>query len=180
MGFALPCPSPLADQVYLERQKATRGLKKLRTQLASTTANTPEYEILADRVHCAEVDLNYTLYHPLTEKYVGLFPRQEAQKGHHGTGAPAKTPAHPRKDKPAMWTVVEACMANGTLQALRDGKLQMTASMPLRPQGTATTHVACHNLSEKGHKASATEHLASPATNEYEDIDDGGFFEERW
>lgn len=132
--------------------------------MASATPNTPEHDTLADHVHCAEVDLNYTLYHPLLEKYVGIFPRQDAPKT--------------RQDKPAIWTVVEACMANGTLQALRDGKLQTTATaMPLRPQPAApgTWH---RKSGKQNQKASVTGTSANLAANEQDEGSDGGFFEE--
>lgn len=167
---------PSTHKVYLERQKATRNLKRLRTQLASAAPSSPEHETLDDRVHCAEVDLNYTLYHPLAEKYIGIFPRQEHPKVQDETGL-AQASVHPRQDKPAMWTIVEACMGNGTLQELRDGKLTIATSVPLRPQ-RATTKINHREPSDKDQKSRVAGYAGGLAANGDDDASDGGFFEE--
>ncbi|KAI4169222.1 MAG: hypothetical protein LQ348_007319 [Seirophora lacunosa] len=162
---------------FFERQKATRNLKKLRTRLASAAPRTPEYETIAHHVHCAEVDLNYTLYSPLTQKYVGIFPRQETSNAEGTTNVPTKTPAQPQKNKPAMWTIVELCMANGTLQALRDGKLHTSVAMPLRPQ-RAAAKISHRKAEKREHKIKATAHPGSQAIDDQEGGSEGGFFEE--
>lgn len=132
---------------------------------------------MAHKVHCAEVDLNYTLYHPLAEKYIGIFPRQDTPKEQdHMNGAP-ETLAGPGQNKPAMWTVVEACMSNGTLEELRDGKLQMNTAM--RPQSrVATSKNSRRKLKEKDRKMQVAERSGRSAANGTEDESDGGFFEE--
>ena len=85
-----------------ERQKATRYLKKARK--AFDTADTPETrESASQAVHDADVELNYTLYYPLEIPYSGLYPRGPV---------PQKTTE--------MKLVVEAAMANGTLDQLRN------------------------------------------------------------
>ncbi|KAI4280981.1 MAG: hypothetical protein L6R35_005780 [Caloplaca aegaea] len=158
---------------FFERQKATRNLKKLRTQLASATPGTAAYESIGNHIHCAEVDLNYTRYCPLAEKYVGIFPRQETSK----TEGTTKTSAPWQKTKPAMWTVVENCMANGTLQALRDGKLQTSVAMPLRPRKAAAKTI--HGQADKPEpKIKATTHSGSLVIENQEGDSDGGFFED--
>ncbi|KAL8803511.1 MAG: hypothetical protein Q9182_003112 [Xanthomendoza sp. 2 TL-2023] len=121
-------PSSLMMSCDLERQKATRTLKKLRTRLPSIERNSPQHEALETQIHDAEVDLNYTLYHPLTEKYVSLFPRQDTRTPEDGETPSGEVSARTCQHKPALWTVVENCMENGTLQALRDGKLQSTTA----------------------------------------------------
>lgn len=164
---------PTSDMMCLERQKATRNLKKLRTQLASATPGTAAYESIGNHIHCAEVDLNYTRYCPLAEKYVGIFPRQETSK----TEGTTKTSAPWQKTKPAMWTVVENCMANGTLQALRDGKLQTSVAMPLRPRKAAAKTI--HGQADKPEpKIKATTHSGSLVIENQEGDSDGGFFED--
>ncbi|KAL8760691.1 MAG: hypothetical protein Q9184_003138 [Pyrenodesmia sp. 2 TL-2023] len=162
---------------FSERQKATRNLKRLRTQLASMAPDTPGYQTLAHQVHCAEVDLNYTLYHPLAEKYIGIFPRQQTSKeGDHMNGPP-ETLAEKRQDKPAMWTAVEACMSNGTLEELRDGKLQ--ANIAMRPQSrVAAQKDSRRKLKEKNRTTQVAEQSGRSAVNGAEDESDGGFFEE--
>lgn len=54
----------------LERQKATRKLKKLKRELDES--KNPDDD-LKSRVHNAEVELNYTLHYPRGEKYISLF-----------------------------------------------------------------------------------------------------------
>lgn len=81
---------------------------------------------LKEKVHRAQVDLNYTLYYPLNEKYTGLY------KGTSATDSPNTTMPDPTLGtyestsetvKPSMWGIVEKCMEDGTLEALREGKL---------------------------------------------------------
>ncbi|KAI4089618.1 MAG: hypothetical protein LQ339_008524 [Xanthoria mediterranea] len=159
---------------FFERQKATRNLKKLRTRLSSSQRNSPEEQETLDReIHNAEVDLNYTLYHPLTQKYSSLFPRKETQEPLHGTATSASKTMQARQDKPAMWAVVESCMENGTLQALRDGNLR-TGAAPVKPLKSSFHH----QTSEKKQKAKQSKPDATPIVTEQADGSDGGFFEE--
>ena len=99
--------------MLLERQKATRQLKKLRRRLLETKS-TDEVGALKEQMHVAEVDLNYTQYCPLSEVYVSLYP----QKSSTGDGEAAEmAEAAP---KPPMWAEVEKCMEEGTLDRLRN------------------------------------------------------------
>lgn len=75
-----------------------------------------EYE---RRLHEAEVDLNYTLFAPLDEKYISLFA---ADKPEHRNAEACGILHNQTGEKPPRWYDVEAAMAKGTLGALRDGK----------------------------------------------------------
>ncbi|KAL8928136.1 MAG: hypothetical protein Q9172_001046 [Xanthocarpia lactea] len=162
---------------FFERQKATRNLKKLRTRLASIQPNSSEHEALDLEIHNAEVDLNYALYHPLTEKYKSLFPRKETQGPRDGTDTTGTETVQGRQHKPAMWAIVESCMGIGTLQALRDGKLRTgTASVKASQLNTAKS--INHQAREKQQKARRGKCEAIPTVTEQEDESDGGFFEE--
>ena len=152
-----------------ERQKATRALKKLQKRLDASPPDPSDYDQLAKEVQDAKIDLNYTIYYPLTEKYQSLFPRQG------GTNGGEETPA--RKlvmEKPAMWDVVERCTADGTLDALRDGKLatSMVAGN--------STHRPEKDRSKSQGKNDRTASKASKGAvaQEQHDESDGGFFEE--
>ncbi|KAL8996265.1 MAG: hypothetical protein Q9169_004196 [Polycauliona sp. 2 TL-2023] len=162
---------------FFERQKATRNLKKLRTRLSSVQRNSPEHEALELEIHNAEVDLNYALYHPLMQKYVGLFPRNPTQGAIDGMDKSGTKSAHIRRDQLAMWAVVETCMKDGTLQALRDGKLRSNdvPSKALQPATSKTLHPP---LSEKKQKAMQSKIGATSVVNQQDDESDGGFFEE--
>lgn len=103
-----------------ERQKATRHLKKLRRRLADTTGDSEERKSFERLVHVAEVDLNYAVYCPLQEKYTSLYPQKQ-----DGEDEQAVAGRHMgEKSWLPMWGVVERCMEEGTLEALRNGKGQ--------------------------------------------------------
>ena len=159
---------------FFERKKAERVLKKARAQLAKW-GETPEgeghedeLEQLRKKVHGAEVDVKYTMYYPLTEKYVSLFPKGEDS---------AKSKDIAPSSKPAVWTFVEQCMASGTLDMLRDGKYGV------RPDGSVKTReeFAPKTSSNGGdEKRKGTARKSQVSNGEAGDEEsDGGFFEEK-
>lgn len=103
-----------ADRLIPERQKATRSLKKLRKRLLAAES-TEEVETLKTQMHIAEVDLNYTQYYPLSEPYISLYPQKNSSADEQD---PPNEPTP--KPKPTMWTEVEKCMEEGTLDRLRN------------------------------------------------------------
>lgn len=76
---------------------------------------------------------NYTIYYPLTQKYVALYAEQKKKKKE--SSAQSEKPSEPEAEvaskliynttgeRPPMWRVVEKCMEDGTLDLLREGKL---------------------------------------------------------
>jgi hypothetical protein len=84
---------------------------------------------LKAQMHIAEVDLNYTQYSPLSEPYISLYPQQK--------NSPEDSEDGPKADdsqpKPPMWSEVEKCMEEGTLNKLRNrvGDAPATKSRPL-------------------------------------------------
>lgn len=72
------------------------------------------------RVHDAEVDLNYALYWPLERAYVSLWPR----KGKGQEEGKGEEDAEEAKGDREMWKLVERCMAEGTLEDLREGRVE--------------------------------------------------------
>lgn len=69
------------------------------------------------RIHVAEVDLNYAIYCPLDEKYTSLYPPK--RDGEDDEAVAARHMAE--KSWLPLWKVVEKCMVDGTLEALRNG-----------------------------------------------------------
>ena len=155
--------------MFQERQKATRALKKLQKRLEASSPDTSDYNQLAKEVQDAKTDVNYTIYYPLTEKYQSLFPRQGGSSG--GETTPARKLV---TEKPAMWDVVERCTADGTLDALRDGKLVtgMVAGKRKRHPAKARSKRQSKN-DRAGSRASK-----GAVAQEQHDESDGGFFEE--
>jgi hypothetical protein len=75
-------------------------------------------------MHVAEVDLNYTHYHPLTETYISLYPqKKEDEGGSESTGEGTRS-------KPPMWAEVEKCMEEGTLDRLRNRAPKLPLKAP--------------------------------------------------
>ena len=90
------------------------------------------------KMHLANVDLNYTLYAPLDQKYIALYPGSAKPRGDQDEDEAAEA-EHYRiqaaKDdeaglfrtassqRPPMWYEVEKAMANNTLHALRNGNI---------------------------------------------------------
>ena len=121
----------------LERQKASRALKKLTKQLDATASETSEHRMLQTAVHEAEVDLNYTMYYPLAEKYQSLYPRAELQ-GPPDEGKTSRIGGRAKRkvggEKPPLWPLIERAMTESTLEALRDGKGDRVVSVNTKPQ----------------------------------------------
>lgn len=142
---------------FVERKKATKTLQKLRKLRESGSDKDEEFKAQFDKqIHNAEVDLNYTQYAPLGDKYISIFvqdgkdketaknrpamnkkayaildeaQREELRSLSDDSANVARTAAG---TKPPMWYEVEKCMAEGIekLEALRDGKLRSGNQMP--------------------------------------------------
>lgn len=170
-----------------ERQKATRTLNKLTKLLSTTPSSTPAYTALQAQIHEAEVDLNYALYYPLQEKYTSLYPRTAGQnpgqtrkeiggRGEKVVGA----------EKPPIWALVEKCMADGTLEALRDGKLGggslvLGRGRPKGDGGAKGSGEVVEKAKKSGREGGGGVKLTGGAVSDGdgdEDMSDGGFFEE--
>lgn len=152
-----------------ERQKATRHVKKTQKNLQSTPPDTADYKQLEEQLHVSEVDLNYTLYYPLNQKYEAIYPRKEdGSNGNQEIGDPSL--------KPVAWKAVEKCMEDGTLDALRDGTLDIVLGVgrlkPFKKEAQGP----------KSHKQDKVNFASKPSMNgqsqEMDEDSDGGFFEE--
>ena len=77
-------------------------------------------------IHEAEVDLNYTIYYPLLEKYHSLYPRAPNLGSDHAKDYKETIINEKREtgdQKPPLWKLVEQSMSDGTLEELRDRKV---------------------------------------------------------
>ncbi|KAL2350927.1 hypothetical protein BJ546DRAFT_999648 [Cryomyces antarcticus] len=173
---------------FFDRQKATRKLKKTQKQQSqlladdTPTPDSSELEEAAKLVHTAEVDLNYTLFFPLTKAYVSLYPKKvfpDDGKVHADEEASA---VGIRGDR-AMWMRVEKCMADGkkTLEALRDGNLTRDTDVKFGPEQLVEGlgKLGKKKGARKGRErdSGAGKNGAERKEQQDEDSDDG-FFEE--
>ena len=177
---------------FFERRKAERALKKARARLSSAGLRgdddgngdgigAGERDDLIKQVHVAEVDVNYTLYYPLMEKYVSLYPKGEGEYSSKG-GSKGKSEAVvvESNSKPPVWTFVEQCMTTGTLDMLRDGKygVKPDGSIKTREEFAPETNSNGSVGAKKKKHASAAKMGEAQSKNEVdEDESDGGFFE---
>ncbi|KAF7194491.1 rRNA-processing protein efg1 [Pseudocercospora fuligena] len=106
---------------FFDRQKAERRLKKARKALEGAAGADAE---LQRQVEDCEVDVNYAMYYPLEVDYVPLFPSKRKKDGEEPENAQADDKAAAREGNQEMWEIVKRCMAEGTLQDLREGGLR--------------------------------------------------------
>ncbi|EEH20700.2 hypothetical protein PABG_02931 [Paracoccidioides brasiliensis Pb03] len=116
---------------FLERKTATRQLAKLIKQKKSLTESNPnkqELDALEKLIYITEVDLNYAIYSPLTEKYISLYPNQHRDKQSVPEQENPKITVNNSGEKPPLWYAVEQSMKDGTLDLLREGRLKIDIS----------------------------------------------------
>ena len=163
---------------FFDRQKATKRLKRVQKDVLAFEGDRAERERLEQAVEDAKVDVSYAQYFPLDQPYVSLFPRTSEDDDEDGSEGQAGSE---RKGDTAMRQKVKDCMANGTLDALRNGKLQrdetdlegnhesiIVAREEVRPSKKDGS-----TLSRSARKTRDNEH----ETHENGDESDGGFFE---
>ncbi|KUL91481.1 hypothetical protein ZTR_01472 [Talaromyces verruculosus] len=200
---------------FLDRKTATKRLRAAQRQYEKAKQQQKtekELSVLQKRIDTAQIDVNYTIYYPLTEKYLSLYPQEkkkEIVEGHNQNVAKGDDddneeksgeedmqtseddkPAERKGEKPAMWNIIKNCMANKTLDKLRDGKLNIGFDgKPLQSvEGTATDQVVKSAAGKEKVDTGATtkkeerkrkrKEVEVEQPNEEEEDSDGGFFEE--
>ncbi len=153
-------------------------MKKL---LSKADHESEEYLELKEKVHRGQVDLNYTLYCPLGEKYTSLYKRTDTQDNLDTTMADSSAISQGSEidsPKPALWHVVERCMADNTLGALREGKRKKTLSTDVTQSSPSVTAHRARPMHKVKSKDGAAKHSRN-ALLEAQAVDsDEGFFEE--
>ncbi|KAJ5888235.1 rRNA-processing protein efg1 [Penicillium taxi] len=111
---------------FLDRKTASKQLKLFIRQEKEKDLDSDQTSHLQQKIHAARVNLNYTVYYPLTEKYISLYPKSQ-EKADNKAGKESESAQTPDKTdvKPPLWSVVEKCMKEGTLDQLREGKLNI-------------------------------------------------------
>lgn len=106
-------------------------MKRLERRDKEKDLDTKQQADFSQKIHVARVNLNYTIYYPLTEKYISLYPKSHGDvtgvaDENSGSGSESKehkqTSGGPR---PPIWSIIEKCMEEGTLDDLREGKLNI-------------------------------------------------------
>ena len=158
-------------------------LKKLQKQVSALSPSSPDRTLLLDVIHDAEVDLNYTIYHPLTEKYQSLYPRtdeKDSQEGDSDRKNGGKAVGRVGGKKPPIWSIVESSMAEGTLEDLRDGKIGRSAQIiRTKPPAKQESRAVKKGKEGDGNKRNGarTKQNKEAMADEDDGLSDGGFFE---
>jgi hypothetical protein len=198
--------------VTTDRKTATKQLRTAQRQLEKAKQQQDQDEsklaALQNQIDVAQVDVNYTIYYPLTEKYLSLYPQEKKREvvdGHNQKVVNTDDEGEESEDeemqtsgdentnkkkgeKPPMWGIIKKCMADKTLDRLRDGKLNIGFDgKPLQSSEVTTTssvakitgkeEVETTTNKEKEKKRKRKEIEVEQPKEEEEDSD-GGFFEE--
>lgn len=156
----------------VDRQKGTRILKRLKKELNALEDESKRTK-LQQRVHNAEVDVNYAIYYPLMKPYSSLYPKSKKSKTDDSedaedTGEDNKNNAEqdgPKGDVD-MWRAIEQAMEDGTLEKLRYSK----DALPAEPPKKSKKPKAKENKKDKAEKQ-------THAVAEEDEDSDNGFFE---
>lgn len=133
----------------IDRKTATKHLNKLLRREKEQELDSKQKSRLEQKIHAARINLNYTIYYPLTEKYVSLYPKEKGKSDEKGGEAAAEPEQQNQDGKPPVWEIVEKCMEEGTLDRLREGQLNIGADgKPTAP----STAPAAKSSSKKSNK----------------------------
>ncbi|KAJ5208356.1 hypothetical protein N7449_002735 [Penicillium cf. viridicatum] len=136
---------------FLDRKTATKELNRLTRREKEEDLDSKQKARLAAKIHTCRVNLNYTIYYPLTEKYISIYPSGKPDatdpKSELQTQEPKSNDA-----KPPMWSVVEKCMEEKTLDLLREGKLHINANGEKIQASSSSTTTVTDTHKEKSKK----------------------------
>lgn len=136
----LVIPANVLCSYGIDRKTATKELGRLTRREKEEGLDSKQKARLAAKIHQCRVNLNYTIYYPLTEKYISIYPNGKPD----ATDPKTELQTQETKSddaKPPLWSVVEKCMEEKTLDLLREGKLRINANgekIQAPSSGTAT------------------------------------------
>ena len=161
---------------FFDRQKATKRLKRASKELQCCENDGEAQAELKKKVEDAEVDVNYAQFYPLDQPYVSLFPRTQAAEAVEveEDSVEGQNGAPERKGDLEMRQMVKQCMANGKLEALRNGKV---AYEQLGGQERALPTTTAKRKSTVYEDRVEVKGARPPSRKESDEESDGGFFE---
>ena len=163
---------------FFDRQKATKRLKRARKAMKEVEDDAARREELAREADECELDVQYAMYYPLDMPYVALYPSHKKVEGQE-EDSDGKAVEVARQGDAEMRALLKKCVAEGKLDALRNGKLDKEGNY--KPvEGAADDETKAKDKKKKAEgkedkngkrKAEEMEPEASG------DESDGGFFE---
>ncbi|OQE47548.1 hypothetical protein PENCOP_c001G02780 [Penicillium coprophilum] len=136
---------------FLDRKTATKELNRLTRREKEEDLDSKQKARLAAKIHTCQVNLNYAIYYPLTEKYISIYPNGKPD----ATDPQSELQTEETKSndsKPPLWPVVEKCMEEKTLDLLRNGKLHINANGEKIRNSSSGTITATDTQKEKSKK----------------------------
>jgi hypothetical protein len=169
---------PEFELTKADRKKGTRILNRLKKEL-SALEDDSEKAKLQQRIHNAQVDVNYAMYYPLMKPYSSLYPKSKNKKTDDSEDAEDASEDNKNtgeidgpKGDVEMWRAVELAMEKGTLNNLRYSKDAIPAEPPKKSKKSKVKEVK-----EKAEgKSNAAQRNTYAAQDDDEDSD-GGFFD---
>jgi hypothetical protein len=172
----------------VDRQKGTRILKRLKKEHAAQDDNEKKGE-LRQRIHNAEVDVNYAIYYPLMKPYSSLYPKTKTPKPDESADAEDDSEDSKNnnnnnnneidgpKGNIEMWKAIEQAMEDRTLERLRHSKDALPAEPPKKIKKPKVVE-----KKKKPVDKTKTSQVSISGTKRYgaqeeEEDSDGGFFE---
>ncbi|KAJ5774271.1 rRNA-processing protein EFG1 [Penicillium paradoxum] len=138
---------------FLDRKTATKELNRLTRREKEKDLDPKEKDRLTAKIHTCRVNLNYTIYYPLTEKYISIYPKSNGKADAPGSESESqKQETKPTAAKPPMWAIVAKCMEENTLDLLREGKLNINANGEKIQAASSSAAEATNTNKEKSKK----------------------------
>jgi hypothetical protein len=161
---------------FFDRQKATKRLKRARKAMKEVEDDAARREELAREADECELDVQYAMYYPLDVPYVALYPSHKKAEGQE-EDSDGKAVEVARQGDAEMRALLKKCVAEGKLDALRNGKLDKDGNYkPVEGAGDDETKAKDKKkkAEDKNGKRKAEEMEPEAASD---DESDGGFFE---
>ncbi|KAJ5184812.1 rRNA-processing protein EFG1 [Penicillium cf. griseofulvum] len=136
---------------FLDRKTATKELNRLTRREKEEGLDSKQKARLAAKIHNCQVNLNYAIYYPLTEKYISIYPNGKPEAT-DPTSELQSEETKSKNAKPPLWPVVEKCMEEKTLDLLRNGKLHINANGEKIQTLSSGTTAATDTQKEKSKK----------------------------
>jgi hypothetical protein len=137
---------------------------------------------IEQKIHDAEIAVNYAIYYPLIKPYCALYGRTKQEKdrskkdigGEEAEAQHQDTKEHAAKGDPKMWAAVEHAMAEGTLDELRNSDDGVATRRAKATQAPKKDKAKEKKRPQSRHAAQET---TAANTRDDGDDSDGGFFE---
>jgi hypothetical protein len=190
-----------------DRKTANKELNRLLRREKEQDLDSKQKARLEAKIQNCRINLNYTIYYPLTEKYLSIYPKSNGKPEAAESGSDAESSKKETKTKdakPPLWAVVAKCMEDNTLDLLREGKLNINfkgEKIQTSSSTVATTDTSKEKSKKKEHQkdskgasqkdksikhdkkdksargSQTSKHNAPQEVNAEDDESDGGFFE---